>query len=151
MREIILRGKRVDNGEWVEGEIIFKIMEGVRDENPSMHCRIPNEMFGQFIDVIPETVGQFTGLLDKNGKRIFEGDILLGMEEGNGETTAWEQVRYKIEFNPKSTAFVGVETGADNWDIEISDINTYYEIIGSIHDNPAFTSVAAYYVQQKKA
>lgn len=144
MREILFRGKLVNGGDWVEGSYHYSadkskhyILNLERFLERSYHNGNELAMHsGEVHEVIPETVGQFTGLNDKNGKNIFEGDILLGMEEGNGETTAWEQVRYKIEFNPKSTAFVGVEIGVDNWDIEISDINTYYEIIGNIHDNP---------------
>lgn len=66
-REILFRGKRTDNGEWAEGELIHAVPSGI----PGI--RIPSRTALLIYSVIPETVGQFTGLTDKNGKRIFEG------------------------------------------------------------------------------
>lgn len=119
MREILFKGKR-DNGEWVEGSIIAwkkpVILETIFDKK-NLEVRICR------FEVIPETVGQYTGLTDKNGTKIFEGDIV--------------NIEYNTVVKNAVIEYIGASfygsTIADNWELD-----NYYEIevIGNIHDNP---------------
>lgn len=138
-REIIFRGKRVDNGEWVYGDLVHskRCLDGVTTH----HSLIGVDM--DFFEVIPETVGQFTGLTDKNGKEIFEGDILNKIET---DYDLWEQNEYEGDepFHVTKTDvatmdrlprfwMVSEEFGYEGDDLESP---TNWEVIGNIHDNP---------------
>lgn len=122
MREILFRGKHLDNGEWVEGHYHYanwylppsmKIVDTTHHILPIGH--------GDAYKVAPETVGQFTGLLDGNNKRIFENDIV--------RTTAVYNSRIgKVVFiNGSFSIFVK--------DFGMLPITTCVTVIGNIYDN----------------
>lgn len=75
-REILFRGKRVDNGKWVEGDLgTFHRRDGKLAHEIHIVCPLQSQSYWN--EVIPETIGQYVGKEDKNGKKIFEGDMVL--------------------------------------------------------------------------
>lgn len=122
MREILFRGKRVDNGEWVYGYFVKMLWE---------YIIIPLEDENTVYPVEPETVGQYTGLTDKNGKKIFEGDI-VEIDSIYG-TIQPKPIRFEIEWE-ESSGFYPLTVCRDGGDYFID--TDYCEVIGNIYDNP---------------
>lgn len=122
MREILFRGKRVDNGEWAYGSYVHIVQykestDYIADEEPDQYV------------VIPETVGQYTGLCDKNGTKIFEGDIV---ETKYGR---WDQVIWFSSPRGQRWNLIPLEDKhkcPDDYDLWAPK---NLEVIGNIHDN----------------
>ena len=121
MRDIIFRGKREDNGEWIAESETY-----IKDGDGTWLCDESNDV----VKVLPETVGQYTGLFDKNGVKIFEGDILGGYLDDNypENQTVMEVVWCNCWWGTK-------EIGRDPDPLEWED-GEILEIVGNVFDNP---------------
>jgi uncharacterized phage protein (TIGR01671 family) len=120
-REILFRGKRVDNGEFIEG-CYFKRWTGARYKHYIIDGLIEYE-------VIPETVGQFTGIYDKNGNKIFDGDVVLAtLRDFNIVNEKCRVIFHNGSFGVQYGFSTDYFKSFAAWD-EI-------EVIGNIHDNP---------------
>ena len=137
MREILFRGKGTSGlsaNEWVYGYYCKDFWTPRKG-----HGILPTDKErGGYVEVDPSTVGQYTGLLDKNGKRIFEGDIV---------STDITRPYLIVEFRDGCFMFNCNDGGKDYYDIMLpilEDAQTEYkygEIIGNIHDNPELLGV----------
>ena len=116
MREILFRGKRETDNKWLYG---FPYVTRKNAVKINWYCSEFGSMKTDEVD--PETVGQYTGLTDKNGKRIFEGDIIRFEDD----------IGYVI-YNGDDARFL-----VDSPNMYISmDYSNEFEVIGNIHDNP---------------
>lgn len=120
MKEIIFRGKRKDTGEWTYG-YFFKIWDrvfllwGMTNDNPNM------------TEVIPETVSQFIGLIDRYRKKIFEGDIVNIVTGINGYKSTYSSTIQEVKYIANNGIAVF-------YPFDSSDI-VEVEVIGNIYDN----------------
>ena len=123
MREILFRGKRTDTGEWVEG---FYSNELYANKHYISKWYYGSYAELQKFEVIPETVGQYTGLCDANGKKLFEGDIIKNIAgyvySGSYTCTVDWQCGWFCGYG------LCVDIPPESF--------KYCEVIGNIHDNP---------------
>ena len=150
MKEILFRGK-TNAGKWVYGSLILA----------GSYCCILESIDGEATPVIPETVSQYTGLKDKNGKKIFEGDILKTRKDAMHTEKLKGYFGYDSEGYPqKIPGYTGeseyqYNTQVDCYAEVVSDSRSGYylsgssmfvdaicnEVVGNIHDNPELLEV----------
>ena len=158
MRKILFRGKRISNGEWVEGGIMRAFhpnfdstARGFAKQEPNCYCICENQ---KVFFVEQKSIGQYTGLQDKNGKRIFEGDVIQ-MNDNPKDLAV-------IRFGEFSCVDIELEAKTDRvhgwyykplhtddlsklepfcWEIQLNEMwveQCGIEVIGNIHDNKEF-------------
>ena len=130
MREILFRGKRQDNGEWIEG-CLLRVYERVCRAvyQPREHAIQSAEEWIAPPFVVAKTVGQYTGLTDNNGKRIFEGDIVTYI--GEVCVVKWDDETAKFVLENKNFMCDFEEVWCNRFKVKVV-------IIGTIYDNPEF-------------
>ena len=139
MQEYLFRGKRKDNGEWVEGDfykvdILCFIIPRSSSGTYSRGKHTIKDVYPCY-EVIPETVGQYTGLTDKKGTKIFKGDIIrtitFGFDKEKSVTEIKFGARYGVQgfylANGRNMFYFG------QTNLSVMDDT---EVIGNIHDNP---------------
>ena len=138
----LFRGKRKDNGAWETGFLVI-----TRYDCSDEQYFITDKMTGYHNPVILETVGQYTGLKDKNGKLIFEGDVVKLTDTNNN--IEWKA--YVVFGNPYgefnwgwNLMYIGEKTKVDTdillW-TEMEETGAYCEVIGNVYDNPELLEV----------
>lgn len=129
MREILFRGKRVDNGELIEG---FYAKSGDRT-----FILVDNDFAVGYVimkEVYPETVGEYTGLKGKHGKKIFEGDIVQYQPE-----YCCEPLQSVVEYHADKYNYPAFDLKDHDYEangLQCAHEEGWCEVIGNIHDNP---------------
>ena len=136
MRKILFRGKRLHDNKWIYGNFVSDCEGNQHIIEPRFFCEDGHHL--QYEDntdtpvfIIPETVGQFTGLTDKNGKRIFEGDIVhcVSKLDSADMVIIFECGQFRMILAEKYHEY--------QTNVGYYDINCFAnEVIGNIHDNP---------------
>ena len=133
MRDIIFRGKRISDGEWVEGYLGVEVGGA-----PVIEYCGTDEDVGDYVEeqfVNPESIGQYTGLTDKNGTKIFEGDILHAA-----------QGDFVVRWSENICSFVAGEKERMRPCMN-SGTMKHCEVIGNIHDNPELIELDVHKVE----
>lgn len=122
MREIKFRGKRLDNGEWLYGSLLVSHFKDDKKERYFITQFSGNYTFEHEVD--PATVGQYTGLKDKNGREIYEEDIFFD-ESGVYAVVCYSMGTFCVDFG-------------EGFDLQYftDGIHEICDVVGNIHDNP---------------
>lgn len=133
MREILFRGKRADGGGWVVGEFSkpSNILTVEREFDPV--TQEEDDVFNDYL-CLPETIGQFTGLCDKNGNKVFEGDILYWATDLDGNGVLTEE-HLTVYWDSQLAGFQ-LKSDISEFPCEIEGSNEL-EIVGNIFDGVA--------------
>lgn len=126
MRESLFRGKRADNGEWIEGFLVKKFDKWYIYDF---------DFLPYSSEITPETAGQYTGLTDKNGKKIFEGDIVKEVSM-RFRTMEIEKSIFAVEWCDFDLSYRLIRRFDNGEQTTILTNCGDYEVIGNIHDNP---------------
>lgn len=140
----LFRGKRIDTGEWVEGSFVTGVFFRLGQEIPYMFC--PNladyDCFEDFseengiFEVEPSTICQCTGLKDKNGKMIWENDIVKD-KHGNLYKAFWQNNYYQFSFICVKSGIFQIGMKWNLWSMKSYEI----EVVGNVLDNPELLEV----------
>ena len=150
MREILFRGKQVSDGEWIEGYVFPQVIDGgyapLCITTEPICANDYSEILGNWAIVDSSTVGQYTGLTDKNGRKIFEGDIIAAKHPDHARSVSGI-VKYG-EFKDVDSCDTYHYLGfyIEIWGHCISILEPMnegieLEVIGNIHDNPELLEV----------
>ena len=151
MREILFRGKRIDNEEWIEGSLILTNVVQTKpyivDSCWCPYKKVNDKGYADFdwidaYEVDPKTIGQFTGLTDKNGKQIFEGDIVKTHYANANNAEFIERVVFhngrfcSLHQKGAMKMWANLPDCVPHLPQDKSVYMEWCEYIGNIHDNP---------------
>ena len=136
MREILFRAKR-QNGEWREGSLLF-----YPDVNRAFISSGDYSRIGGIVEVDKKTVGQYTGLTDKNGKKIFEGDIVESKYTKKPYLVCFGEYTYTDEYGGGQDACGWYNKERDGYATALGNPYAWATVIGNIHDNPELLEVS---------
>lgn len=138
MRDILFRGKRLDNGEWIEGDLRHG---GYYLNDPDIYIVVcfADTVINYLVD--PDTVGQYTGLKDKNGKRIFEGDMLYSIYTRKNYPVVFGEYGFDDDYGVEERSCGWFNKEDNGYESPIGRTEDWAVIVGNIHDNPELLEV----------
>lgn len=131
MREIVFRGKDIDNKGWVYGALVQQQDDPLREK--TLIISYSNYQYGDFSEAVihevdPETVRQYTGFVDKNSKKIFEGDIVSIYNS--------KAFLFVVEWNGNQYVLKCTTNGVSDNILNVIESPEDVEVVGNIYDNP---------------